>query len=131
MDHLDLQYTEYVLLNQSFLITHDDIAGQEIDQKLCEVCIICIKSHFFHLFKSVVRLIAMISARDLTRRIALSRPGYVVDKITAGFRGVATNFQLPDIDFKPEKYNGPSKSEVQALRKRYLNPGRYTWQLVT
>ena len=73
----------------------------------------------------------MISAIDLTRRIALSRPGYVVDKITTGFRGIATNFKLPDIDFKPEKYNGPSKDEVKALRKRYLNPGMYTWQLMT
>lgn len=73
----------------------------------------------------------MISAIDLTRRIALSKPGYVVDKITAGLRGMATNFHLPDIDFKPEKYNGPSKDEVKALRKRYLNPGMYTWQLLT
>jgi len=72
----------------------------------------------------------MIRARDLARRIALSKPGYVVDKVAAGLRGIATNFHLPDIDFKPEKYNGPSKDEVKALRKRYLNPGMYTWQLL-
>jgi hypothetical protein len=31
--------------------------------------------------------------------------------------------QLPPCDFIPPKYVGPSKDEVLALRKQYLNPG--------
>lgn len=31
--------------------------------------------------------------------------------------------QLPPFDYDPPPYDGPSKEEVIALRKQYLNPG--------
>ncbi|MFL6569430.1 MAG: aspartate aminotransferase family protein [Chthoniobacterales bacterium] len=37
------------------------------------------------------------------------------------------NPELPPFDFKPQPYNGPSKDEVAALRKEYLNPGIFLY----
>src|SRR4051795_10400936 len=35
--------------------------------------------------------------------------------------------QLPPFDHQPAKYDGPSKDEVAALRKEYLNPGIFLY----
>ena len=34
-----------------------------------------------------------------------------------------SSITLPDTSYSPSKYDGPSKAEVLALRKQYLNPG--------
>ncbi len=39
---------------------------------------------------------------------------------------VATPLSLPICDHKPQAYNGPSKSEVLALRHQYVSPGVFT-----
>ena len=33
--------------------------------------------------------------------------------------------QLPPCDYQPRPYDGPSKAEVLALRKKYLSPGQH------
>src|SRR5438270_10804306 len=35
--------------------------------------------------------------------------------------------QLPPFDHQPAKYDGPSKDDVAALRKQYLNPGIFLY----
>ncbi len=39
---------------------------------------------------------------------------------------IAPQLELPATDHTPQKYDGPSKSEVLAMRKQYTNPAVYT-----
>lgn len=36
-----------------------------------------------------------------------------------------TNFELPDFEYTPKSYDGPSAEEVLSKRQQYLNPGIY------
>ena len=39
----------------------------------------------------------------------------------------ATRVSLPDCDHQPAPYTGPSKDDILALRREYLNPGILTY----
>ena len=38
----------------------------------------------------------------------------------------APQVKMPATDFKPRKYDGPSREEVIAMRKQYANPAIFT-----
>lgn len=43
--------------------------------------------------------------------------------IHASSAGAAVKAEMPAFDYVPSPYEGPSKAEVLALRKKYLSPG--------
>lgn len=42
-----------------------------------------------------------------------------------GQRRTASSISMPDFDFKPPAYTGPSREEVINMRKKFVNPGAF------
>jgi hypothetical protein len=67
-------------------------------------------------------------AASLLRR-ALSRAGGHGAAAAASQRAAFVSLarDLPPDDHVPQKYEGPSKEEVLAMRKEFLSPGEWVW----
>lgn len=49
--------------------------------------------------------------------------GLVNCELFSGNARASSSVPLPDFDYKPPPYTGPSRDEVISMRKQYVNPG--------
>lgn len=64
--------------------------------------------------------------RSLSKRVVSHLQGAVASLrlFSSEAAPATTGPELPPCDFVPPAYVGPSKAEVLALRKQFLNPGK-------
>ena len=65
--------------------------------------------------------------RSLSKRVASHLQGAIASfrLFSSQAAPALTVPELPPCDFIPPPYTGPSKDEVLALRKQFLNPGNH------
>ena len=77
--------------------------------------------------RSTMRRVSKNCLRQGLSRIALLSPSE--GSVSHGYASLAARQpsepQLPPCDYQPRPYDGPSKPEVLALRKKYLSPGQH------
>ena len=75
--------------------------------------------------RSIMRRVSKHCLRQGLSRLALLGPSE--GSVSNGYASLAARQpsepQLPPCDYQPRPYNGPSKPEVLAMRKKYLSPG--------